>query len=61
MNVHLGPYINVEQEPSVSTESRVTDANVRQDTRETDNMVVNKERLKLDVAQILIVLTMLNA
>ena len=59
--MHLGPYINVEQELSVSTESQVTHANVRRGTKETDDMVVSKERLKRDVAQILIVLTMLNA
>ena len=44
----------------MSTESQVMHANVRQGTKETDDMVVSKERLKLGVALILIVLTMLN-
>ena len=60
MNAHLDLYINAEPELSVSIVSRDMHVNARQDTRETVDMVVNKERLKLAAAQISIVPIMLN-
>ena len=61
MNAHLDLYINAEPELSVSIVSRDMHVNARQDTRETVDMVVNKERLKLAAAQISIVPIMPNA
>jgi hypothetical protein len=60
MNVHLDLFINAELGLNVSTVSQDMHVNAPQDTKETVDMVVIKARLKLDVAQILIVLTMLN-
>ena len=61
MNVPLDLYINAEPELSVSIVSRDMHVNARQDTRETVDTVVSKERLKLVVAQISIVPIMPNA
>ena len=44
----------------MSIVSRDMHVNARQDTKETGDMVVNREKLKLDVTQILIVPTTLN-
>ena len=60
MNAHLDLYINAEPELNVSIASRDMHVNARPDTRETVDMVANKERLKLAVAQISIVPIMLN-
>ena len=60
MNVHLVLYTNAEPEQNVWTVAQDMHANARQDTRETGDMVAIKAKWKLDVAQILIVLTMLN-
>ena len=61
MNVHLVLYTNAEPEQNVWTVAQDMHANARQDTRETVDMVVSKERLKLVVAQISIVPIMPNA
>lgn len=60
MNVRLDLYINAELGLNVSTVSQDMHVNAPQDTKETVDMVVIKARLKLDVAQILIVLITLN-
>ena len=60
MNAHLDLYINAEPELNVSIVFRDMHVNARPDTRETVDMVANKERLKLAVAQISIVPIMLN-
>ena len=60
MNAPLDLYINAEQEQNVSIVSRDMHVNARQDTKETVDMVANKERLKLVVVQISIVPIMLN-
>jgi hypothetical protein len=60
MNARLDLYINAEPELSVSIVSRDMHVNARQDTRETVDMVVSKERLKLVAAQISIVPIMPN-
>ena len=58
--MHLDLYISAEPELSVSIVSRDMHVSARQDTRETVDMVVSKERLKLVVAQISIAPIMLN-
>ena len=60
MNVHLDPYINAELGLNVWTVSQDMHVNALQDTKETADMVVSKEKLKLDVAQILIAQITLN-
>lgn len=60
MNAPLDLYINAEQEQNVSIVSRDMHVNARQDTKETVDMVANKERLKLVVVQISIVPIMPN-
>ena len=60
MNAHPGPYINAESEQNVSIASQDMPANARQDTKETEDMVVNREKSRPVVAQILIVPTMPN-
>ena len=60
MNAHLDLYINAEPELNVSIVSRDMHVNARQDTKETEDMVVNREKSRPVVAQISIVPTMLN-
>ena len=60
MNAHPDHCINAELGPNVSIVSQDMHVNARQDTKETGDMVANREKLKLDVTQISIVPTTLN-